>query len=81
MPQDQGQLSDLSDLVGQLEGEIKEELDNEEKRLLQERDLLKEIYTQVVGEFTEKSATDLTTLYVVSLVRDLAPDVYAAIKS
>lgn len=74
-------ISDLGDLVDAIENEIKTAIEDEEKRLLEEKEFLQEIYTQVVGDFEEKTATDLTVLYTVALVKDLAPDLYSAIES
>ena len=73
-------VSDVADLVDAIENEIKSAIEDEEKRLLEEKELQQEIYTQVIGEFEEKAATDLTVLYTVALVKDLAPDLYAAIE-
>ena len=73
------EISDLASLVSSIESALKDALDKEEKRLIEEKALLIEIYEQVVGDFKEKTASDLAVAYTVSLVKDLAPDLYEVI--
>jgi hypothetical protein len=73
------EISDLASLVSSIENALRDALDKEEKRLIQEKTLLIDLYEQVVGDFKEKTASDLAVAYTVSLVKDLAPDLYAII--
>lgn len=75
-------LGDLKDLVDLIDVRLREALDAEEKRLLGEKALLQEIYEQVTGSsFEQKAATDLTVIWVASLLKDLAPDLYANVEA
>lgn len=75
-------LNNLNDLVDLIDVQLREALETEEKRLLGEKALLQEIYEQVTGSsFEQKSATDLAVTWTVSLVKDLAPDLYANIET
>jgi len=78
---DEISVTELSSLVDSIEVDLRDALDREEKRLITQKSLLIEIYEQVVGEFSEKTASDLSAAYAVSLVKDLAPDLYATIDS
>jgi hypothetical protein len=73
------ELGTLSDLVTAIETVIKPAIEEEEKRLLEKKTLLQEIYEQVIGDFSEKAATDLAYTYSLSLMKDLSPDLYVAI--
>ena len=75
-------LGDLHDLVDLIDSQLREALEEEEKRLLGEKALLQEIYEQVTGSsFEQKSATDLAVTWTVSLIKDLAPDLYTNVET
>ena len=75
------EIGTLKDLVTTLETKLKPALEEEELRLLEQKTLLQEIYSQVVGDFKEKTAVDLTVTFTLSLMEELSPSLYVAIES
>jgi hypothetical protein len=74
MPANPNQTSDLSDLISEIEEILRVQLDEEEKRLLTEKKLLTVILEESApASFTEKAATDLTSLFTTSFIQDFVP--------
>lgn len=69
-------LSDMSDVIDLIEGELKPAMDLEEKRLTEEALLLKTVYEGVTGTtFSDKSAVTLAEAFTAQFITDLLPSV------
>lgn len=69
-------VSDMSDLIDLIETELQTALDAEEKRLLEERELLKVVYEGVTGtSFSDKTSATLASSFTAAFITDLAVNV------
>lgn len=67
-------LNDMSDIVDLIGGQLRQLIEAEEKRLLEEKELLQIVYQESTGTpFSSKSATDLTSLFATTFIDELVP--------